>query len=167
MGERQGFVLPLLYVLLPSKSEAIYTKMWKMIQTLWPEFNPTTANLDYEVALMNSLKTVFPGIQLGGCLFHLVKNMKKHLGTNKTLAILLYGSQVARQLYKIFGGKSVSEWWSLQWLKQLDSGVNSLDDLKDAQKSEKPSHLDEEKLCKAVEGCHFVILLKFFNHILQ
>uniref|UniRef100_A0A915E2A1 Uncharacterized protein n=1 Tax=Ditylenchus dipsaci TaxID=166011 RepID=A0A915E2A1_9BILA len=27
MGERQGFVLPLLYVLLPSKSEAIYTKI--------------------------------------------------------------------------------------------------------------------------------------------
>uniref|UniRef100_A0A915DX07 Uncharacterized protein n=1 Tax=Ditylenchus dipsaci TaxID=166011 RepID=A0A915DX07_9BILA len=64
MGERQRFVLPLLDVLLPSKSEAIYTKMWEMIRTLWPEFKPTTANLDYEVALMNSLKTASLGIIL-------------------------------------------------------------------------------------------------------
>uniref|UniRef100_A0A915DMY9 Ubiquitin-like domain-containing protein n=1 Tax=Ditylenchus dipsaci TaxID=166011 RepID=A0A915DMY9_9BILA len=84
MGERQKFVMPLMYVLLPSKSEAIYAKMFGMIKRMWPTFNPTAADLDYELALMNALKSNFPGIKLGGCLFHLVKNLKKHLGTNSS-----------------------------------------------------------------------------------
>uniref|UniRef100_A0A915D4Y3 Uncharacterized protein n=1 Tax=Ditylenchus dipsaci TaxID=166011 RepID=A0A915D4Y3_9BILA len=49
MGERSGFVLPLLYVLLPNKSEACYMKMFEMVKNLWPRFQPTSASLDYEM----------------------------------------------------------------------------------------------------------------------
>uniref|UniRef100_A0A915DPN2 FLYWCH-type domain-containing protein n=1 Tax=Ditylenchus dipsaci TaxID=166011 RepID=A0A915DPN2_9BILA len=59
-----GFVLPLLYVLLPNKSEACYMKMFEMVKNLWPRFQPTSASLDYEMGLINAVKESFVGSRL-------------------------------------------------------------------------------------------------------
>jgi len=35
--------------------------------------------MDYEIAIRNAAKHVWPYVQTGGCLFHLGSNFKKHL----------------------------------------------------------------------------------------
>lgn len=81
MAERNGFVIPILYALLPNKQQVTYTRMLQMIRTAWPEFNPEIVSLDYEIAIVNAFNGVFPGIQLHGCLFHLVQNVKRRLSS--------------------------------------------------------------------------------------
>ncbi|KAI1721081.1 MULE transposase domain-containing protein [Ditylenchus destructor] len=80
MGERGGFVLPLCYALLPDKSQATYDKMFEMLVEVFPLLEPESISLDYEMAVINSVKKAYGNnIKLGGCLFHLSKNMKGHL----------------------------------------------------------------------------------------
>ena len=79
MGERAGFILPLLYALLPDKSEETYDRLFSQIKQIFPNLRPTSVSVDYEKAILNSLKKALPGISIGGCLFHLNKNLKKHL----------------------------------------------------------------------------------------
>lgn len=79
MAERGGFVLPIIYALLPDKAERTYTRMLEMIQDSWPLFKPEKISLDFEIALINTFSSKFPNAEIQGCLFHLVKNMKRKL----------------------------------------------------------------------------------------
>lgn len=79
MAERGGFVFPLLYALLPNKTEETYCKMFQAMRIFWPDLNPTSISTDFELAALNAIKLVFPQAELYGCLFHLAKNMKKKL----------------------------------------------------------------------------------------
>lgn len=79
MAERGGFVLPILYVLLPNKEEDTYTRMIRLICGIWPTFQPSHISLDFEFAVINGFRSTFPLAELNGCLFHLVKNLKRKL----------------------------------------------------------------------------------------
>ena len=37
--------------------------------------------MDYEIAAMQAANRIFPNAQLFGCLFHLTRNIKRHLST--------------------------------------------------------------------------------------
>lgn len=82
MAERNGFVFPILYALLPNKRQETYNRMIQLIRDSWPNFDPAAISLDFEKALINSFSNAFPRAALHGCLFHLVKNIKKHLREN-------------------------------------------------------------------------------------
>uniref|UniRef100_A0A914LAE5 MULE transposase domain-containing protein n=1 Tax=Meloidogyne incognita TaxID=6306 RepID=A0A914LAE5_MELIC len=73
------WVFPVAYVLLTSKSEATYSRMWELIKNIWPEFSPRSISLDFEMASINSIRTGSPQCEIRCCLFHLVRNMKKKL----------------------------------------------------------------------------------------
>ena len=73
-------MLPLCYCLLPDKSNATYVALFNLLRQRWPNFQPRSASIDFEYASITALQQVFPGIEIFGCLFHLVKNLKKHLG---------------------------------------------------------------------------------------
>ena len=73
-------MLPLYYCLLPAKSNATYAALFNLLRQRWPNFQPNSASIDFEYAAIIVLQQVFPGIEIFGCLFHLVKNFKKHLG---------------------------------------------------------------------------------------
>ena len=51
-----------------------------LIKQVWPQFKPSFISLDFEMAILNAARTYFPGVVLRGCLFHLMKNFRLHLG---------------------------------------------------------------------------------------
>ena len=66
--------MPLGYIIMSGKTQKDYTDIFKEVKrvveldgTTW---NLKTAMLDFEIALRNSLKTVWPNIHLYGCWFH-------------------------------------------------------------------------------------------------
>ena len=87
MAERGGFVVPILYALLPNKTEETYRRMWEKIKNLWSNFKPTSISTDFEQAALNSIRYAFPGVQLFGCLFHLQKNMRKKLSDEGLMSL--------------------------------------------------------------------------------
>lgn len=79
LAEREGYVFPVCYALLPSKTSKIYDRMIQLLRNAWPALDPSAISTDFEKGLMNSFATAFPKAQLHGCFFHLVKNMKQKL----------------------------------------------------------------------------------------
>uniref|UniRef100_A0A915DDP8 MULE transposase domain-containing protein n=1 Tax=Ditylenchus dipsaci TaxID=166011 RepID=A0A915DDP8_9BILA len=76
------YVFSVLYALLKNKSAASYTKMFIMVKVVWPAFAPTSISMDFEKVAIQSAIDVFPGVNISGCLFHLVKNFKKQIATH-------------------------------------------------------------------------------------
>ena len=62
---------PLVYVLLPEKTEHGYERVMRKILELHPGLNPGSIIADFEKASLNACETVFPGARLAGCFFHL------------------------------------------------------------------------------------------------
>ena len=66
-----GKVIPCIYSLLPNKSEATYTSLLQRIQCLKPTLKPTSITVDFDKAMLSSIKTVFPETIIKGSFFHL------------------------------------------------------------------------------------------------
>lgn len=79
LAKRDGWVFPVLYCLLASKSLATYERLFNLIHVMWPAFNPSSVSMDFEEAAQLAIKNVYPNIEIRGCFFHLVRNMHKHL----------------------------------------------------------------------------------------
>ena len=86
LAEREGFVIPVSYALLPSKSEDCYRLMFQLIRTAWPALEPEAISTDFEQGLMNAIGTVFPNAEIQGCFFHLVKNLEKKVADLKLMS---------------------------------------------------------------------------------
>lgn len=69
-GIFNGTVLPLVFCLLPNKLESTYKLVLEKLKELRPTLNPKTMMSDFERAIHNSFKTVFPETRLRGCFFH-------------------------------------------------------------------------------------------------
>ena len=72
---KDGHLLPSLFVLLPNKTEATYTKMWEQVQLLCPLANPEEMLMNFEKAAINSFKQTWPASVVKGCFFHLTQNL--------------------------------------------------------------------------------------------
>ena len=70
-----GKVVPCLYGLLPNKQEATYTALLTELATHLNGHAPREVLFDFERAAMNSVETVFPGVLVHGCFFHLSQNI--------------------------------------------------------------------------------------------
>ena len=66
-----GIMYPVLYALLPSKSEQVYMRFFNLVQrTLITNnlpFSPTTVFMDFERAAQNTIRSVCHGITIKGC----------------------------------------------------------------------------------------------------
>jgi len=85
IAKRPEYVFPVMYALLPNKRQETYDGQFGRIKTIWPLFNPTSISLDFEMAVMNSVRQAFPHAELHGCLFHLTKSMRRQLSENGLL----------------------------------------------------------------------------------
>ena len=50
LAERNGYVFPLLYALLPNKRAATYRLLFQSIAQKWPTLQPRALTVDFEIA---------------------------------------------------------------------------------------------------------------------
>jgi len=67
---------------LPNKSQATYNQMLVQIKNLLPGITVGSVSVDFEIAIHNAFKNEFPEIEIRGCFFHLLQNLKKQIGTS-------------------------------------------------------------------------------------
>lgn len=83
------------------KTEAAYTHLFHNIESRW-KISPKKATTDYEKAIKNALRKLFPGIKLVSCWFHycqaLAKNAKKIKGFRKFIKNDDAASRIYRKL---------------------------------------------------------------------
>ena len=82
---------PLLFALLPGKTQAVYsqllTKLKASMADLQLQLVPTTIFMNFETAAQNTARTVFPGITVKGCFFHYTQTIwrnTQHVGLQVT-----------------------------------------------------------------------------------
>lgn len=80
--EKYGGVHPVAYALLQNKQTATYAEMINRLKELVPDLSPEKISCDFELAAINAFKDAFPEAEILGCLFHLAKNLRKHLGSH-------------------------------------------------------------------------------------
>ncbi|XP_060065972.1 uncharacterized protein LOC132546279 [Ylistrum balloti] len=72
--EIDGSMFPVIYALLPGKSQTIYTRFFTLLKTAMADLHlpmtPATVFVDFETAVHNAIRTVFPGTEIKGCFFH-------------------------------------------------------------------------------------------------
>ena len=81
-GRIDGKVIPCVYVFLPNKTQVSYTTALRQTLIIHPNLHPTTALIDFEVAIKNALEAVFPGVDVAGCYFHFTRNIWKRIQQN-------------------------------------------------------------------------------------
>ena len=57
-------------VLMQSRSEAAYVTLFEFLKSLAPTMRPARIHCDFERAVINALRRVFPGSTIVGCLWH-------------------------------------------------------------------------------------------------
>jgi hypothetical protein len=86
---RDNWVFPVAYALLSNKSQRTYERMWNLLVQAWPTLQPESISTDFEMGAINAVNNVFPDVDIHGCLFHLVRNMKKHLESLHLMTVLI------------------------------------------------------------------------------
>ncbi|KAL0809842.1 hypothetical protein ABMA28_011331 [Loxostege sticticalis] len=84
--ENTTSLVPVVYALLPDKSQNTYTRLFRLIKELLG-VTIKTFKSDYEIAAMNAVKAVFPQVKVSGCYFHYQKAVwkkAKELKVNRT-----------------------------------------------------------------------------------
>jgi len=70
-----GIYVPVAFCLLPDKRQATYIQMFTFLKKKCQEFNcllmPEIVVADFEKAVHNAVRCVWPNVQLSGCRFHL------------------------------------------------------------------------------------------------
>ena len=75
--------VPLVYALLPDKSEATYIRFFTQLKNLAPTAQPHSVMTDFEMAAVNAITNVFQtpnnDLNMQGCFFHLSQNIAKRI----------------------------------------------------------------------------------------
>ena len=78
----KGKVLPLMYTLLPNKTERIYLKLFKMFDDI-PNFSPKEITVVFEMGVINALLKVWPSINISLCWFHYCQSLWRNIQIKK------------------------------------------------------------------------------------
>ncbi len=54
LGDRKGFIVPLMFCLLPSKDA--YDRLFGIIRAMWPQLVPDAVATDFEISLFQSVE---------------------------------------------------------------------------------------------------------------
>ena len=101
-GSENSRILPLVYILMSSKSEECYQRLFQDLIDFSEEqgidLQPQYVLTDFEIAAINAVKTEFPEVQNKGCHFHLAQNVYRKVqsegltvqyGTDENFSLLI------------------------------------------------------------------------------
>ncbi|KAK0048634.1 hypothetical protein Bpfe_021914 [Biomphalaria pfeifferi] len=57
------------------------------VKELWPDLNPSSVSVDFELAANGALQSIYQLSAIYGCLFHLTKNIRKKLADENLLSL--------------------------------------------------------------------------------
>lgn len=78
--QENKYNLPVLYILMTSKTESMYRRVFEEVRSLTDyAASPGNVLCDFEKALMNALRKVFPEAIVRGCLFHWKQAIRRHM----------------------------------------------------------------------------------------
>lgn len=63
-------VMPLIFALLPNKSQSTYTVLFNQLKSALRNFKPIKYHSDFEIVTINAIQEVYPGIEIRGCYYH-------------------------------------------------------------------------------------------------
>lgn len=86
LGCHNGGVHPCIYALLPNKNQSTYTQMLVEIKNVSPGIIAGSISVDYELAIHNAFRAEFPNVEIRGCFFHLLQNLKKQIAAAGLMA---------------------------------------------------------------------------------
>ena len=74
--------VPLIYALLPDKSQTTYSNLLEQLKSLKHDLAPKTIMIDFEKAMINSLQLAFPQTEIKGCYFHFCQSIYRKIQSN-------------------------------------------------------------------------------------
>ena len=84
-AEVMGQIMPIVVALLPAKDEMTYTRMFRLLQASTHQYGlllqPNTICIDFELAMMNTIREYFPDARIRGCLFHYAQALWRKVQT--------------------------------------------------------------------------------------
>jgi len=78
-GIKNNKNIPLVYILLARKHQGLYTRVFERLFELDDQLNPDSIMLDFELAAINAISSVFPHASIKGCYFHFSQCIFKHI----------------------------------------------------------------------------------------
>lgn len=70
-----GNMVPVIYALLPNKTQATYEQLFGALKQQEPRLQPTTVMIDFEMTAKQAITSVFLQVALAGCYFHLGQSL--------------------------------------------------------------------------------------------
>ncbi|XP_070504252.1 uncharacterized protein [Chironomus tepperi] len=77
---------PIVFVIMSHRTEAIYTEVFRFIKNvIFPVnkcfYSPQTVSLDFEMAMRNAVRNIWPQINVSGCNFHFCQALRRKAST--------------------------------------------------------------------------------------
>ncbi|XP_046806253.1 uncharacterized protein LOC124419743 [Lucilia cuprina] len=88
-------VFPIFFILMDKKTKKAYEGVFQYIKHNIFDMDPAVFITDYEHALRNSLRTVFPNARNVGCWFHYCQAIRRNITSRKPLLQYIISSNVA------------------------------------------------------------------------
>lgn len=89
-------------MLLSRKSQAAYKHIFEYIKNNVVDFNPNSITTDYETALRNAIKIVYPQAKFVGCWFHFIQAVQRNSKSIPNFIRHIRRNEKSFRLYKKF-----------------------------------------------------------------
>lgn len=93
---------PFIYVLMKGRTKEAYISLLRYIEENVCRLRPASFMSDYEAALRNALRSIFPECEINGCYFHYCQAIKKNASQFPNFLALLQADRNAKKLYHKF-----------------------------------------------------------------
>ena len=106
-----GWHMPLVYGLLPGKTQVLYTDFLAALDHLFPSatFEPQSVLCDFEKGLHNAIEIVWPDATVRGCYFHFKSSLWKKMQAFELVPEYKVLSSAVRKWFKSIGALPFAE----------------------------------------------------------
>ena len=95
-------IFPCAYILLPAKNTTCYNHAFTTLKSFLEDTTPTSITIDFEQAVIRTIKTVFPVANIRGCKFHFKKSIFANVGFKGCLPLFYESEQFQTGLELVY-----------------------------------------------------------------